>query len=212
MNMFRPHHVLLVLLLLIMMGATFMIEAGWTRPNYEVFPDMAVSIPVEAQSLRWREFADDRSADAPRHSVSYLLDVDIAEANPFTAKDTTARLRGTDIYGVFCAPCHGGSGNGDGPVVRRGFPPPPSLTALNAVQMPDTAMYRIISRGQRTMPSYHSQLTPLDRWRAVLHVRQIQKQALSPDEPPSGRDQDAAGERDAAAQGDSTISTEGAAR
>lgn len=93
--------------------------------------------------------------------------------NPFEA--TAAALeRGREIYQNFCAVCHGSGGKGDGPVARRGYPPPPSLLADNAKDMQDGRMFHIITYGLPNMPSYAAQVERKGRWQAIIYIRKLQ--------------------------------------
>jgi mono/diheme cytochrome c family protein len=94
--------------------------------------------------------------------------------NPFAADDADALARGAVVYSNFCAVCHGGAGHGDGPVTRKGVPPPPNLLLEHAVDMADGQMFHVITSGQANMASYASQVERDDRWRAILHVRRLQ--------------------------------------
>jgi mono/diheme cytochrome c family protein len=94
--------------------------------------------------------------------------------NPFAADDPEAAARGAEVFSNFCAVCHGGAGHGDGPVTRKGVPPPPNLLLEHSVDMPDGQMFHVISLGQANMASYASQVPRNDRWRAILHVRRLQ--------------------------------------
>lgn len=97
--------------------------------------------------------------------------------NPIAADDAAAAARGAEVYRNFCATCHGPTGMGDGPVTRRGVPPPPSLLADNALGLPDGRIFHLITFGQKNMPGYATQISPDDRWKAVLHVRALQAPA-----------------------------------
>jgi mono/diheme cytochrome c family protein len=100
--------------------------------------------------------------------------------NPFPANDFAALDRGAVVYGSYCAACHGPSGLGDGPVTTRGFPPPPSLAADQAVKMADGQMFHIITYGQRNMAAYAAQVAREDRWKAILHIRSLQQKQQAP--------------------------------
>jgi mono/diheme cytochrome c family protein len=94
--------------------------------------------------------------------------------NPVPAADAAAVERGRAVFASFCAVCHGAGGNGDGPVTRRGVPPPPSLFGENAMGMSDGRMYHIITSGQGNMAAYASQVERLDRWRIIRYIRSLQ--------------------------------------
>jgi mono/diheme cytochrome c family protein len=97
--------------------------------------------------------------------------------SPFRATDTQARARGARVFADYCQVCHGLQGKGDGPVTKRGVPPPPSLVDGKSREMKDGQLFHILTYGQGNMPSYAAQLSREDRWQAILHVRSFQQAA-----------------------------------
>ncbi|KPC50164.1 c-type cytochrome [Amantichitinum ursilacus] len=88
---------------------------------------------------------------------------------------TPALLRqGQQRYDIFCAPCHSVVGDGDGYVVRRGFPRPQSLHSDRLRQLDDASLYRIISDGYGVMLPFASRLNPQERWATVAYIRALQ--------------------------------------
>ncbi len=81
--------------------------------------------------------------------------------------------RGQDQYNVFCTPCHGGVGDGNGTVGEYGYIAT-SLLSDNTRQMPDGEIYSAIYNGINTMNSYRHQVKPEDRWAIVAYVRALQ--------------------------------------
>jgi mono/diheme cytochrome c family protein len=81
---------------------------------------------------------------------------------------------GRKLFRTFCIPCHGAEGLGDGTIVSRGFPAPPSLSAEHARNLPDGRIFHILSFGQANMPPYRVQLTPTERWTVIHFVRELQ--------------------------------------
>lgn len=63
------------------------------------------------------------------------------------------------------------TGLGDGPVTKRGVPPPPSLLTENVINMKDGQLYFIISHGKGNMASYRSQVQRNDRWKVIQFLR-----------------------------------------
>lgn len=96
--------------------------------------------------------------------------------NPFTADVARDVTRGRELYGIYCTACHDSRGNGEGLVVQRGMPRPPSLHAARSVQMADGEMFHILTHGQGNMAPYAAQLTRDERWKTILHVRSLQEQ------------------------------------
>ena len=88
----------------------------------------------------------------------------------------TAELvdRGEERYKVFCMVCHGPVGNGDGMIVRRGYPQPPSYNDDRLRNAPDGHFYDVITNGWGKMNSYGSMVPPEDRWAIVAYIRALQ--------------------------------------
>jgi len=81
---------------------------------------------------------------------------------------------GRERYGIFCAPCHGESGNGDGIIVQRGFPHPPSFDDQPLRTADDRHFVDIITRGYGDMSSYAARVPPDDRWAITAYIRALQ--------------------------------------
>ena len=82
--------------------------------------------------------------------------------------------RGQVRYQIYCAPCHASTGAGNGPVVQRGFLPPPSLHDPRILALSDGEIFRVLSNGIRNMPSYAKQIPELDRWAITAYIRALQ--------------------------------------
>lgn len=88
--------------------------------------------------------------------------------------------RGQERYSVYCTPCHGLSGHGDGMVSRRsavseyGAWVVSDLSSEKGLAHPIGELFNIIGYGINTMPGYRSQIPPEDRWAIVAHVKSIQ--------------------------------------
>jgi mono/diheme cytochrome c family protein len=83
--------------------------------------------------------------------------------------------RGRERFGVYCAPCHGEYGDGDGRVVAKfGFPPPPSLHDERLRAAPDSHLVDVVTNGYGVMYAYATALPPRDRWAVVGYVRALQ--------------------------------------
>ncbi len=98
--------------------------------------------------------------------------------------------RGQERFNIYCAPCHGQTGDGKGMVVckrdkasdaceSRGFPPVPSYQLPRIRQMPDGQLFATITHGIRTMPAYGPQIPVADRWAIVGYVRALQLSQLA---------------------------------
>ena len=83
-------------------------------------------------------------------------------------------LRGQERYTIYCQPCHSPVGDGDGPVVRRGFPHPPSYHEQRLRDAPDRHFFDVITQGHGVMYSYADRVAPEDRWAIVAYIRALQ--------------------------------------
>lgn len=82
--------------------------------------------------------------------------------------------RGRDRYEIYCTPCHGERGRGDGAVVARGFPAPPSDDLPRLRAAPIDHFYRVVTDGYGVMFSYADRLSAKDRWAVAAYVRALQ--------------------------------------
>jgi len=84
--------------------------------------------------------------------------------------------RGKERYGIYCTPCHGLSGAGDGIVIKRnaGMPPPPTFHQDRIRHMPDGQVFATIENGVRNMPAYGPAVPTMDRWAIVEYVRALE--------------------------------------
>lgn len=168
------------------------IDADPTVPNWEFLPNMVRSVPADSfapapllaggQTLQPpppgtipRGLPTLHYAATPEDALRAGVEL----ANPFTVDDAEALTRGGAVFSNFCAVCHGGGGLGDGPVTLRGVAPPPSFMAENALKLRDGQMFHILTYGQKNMPSYAGQVSREDRWKAILHVRLLQRRAAA---------------------------------
>lgn len=142
-------------------------------------------------------FADNRSMRQPvegtiargnlRHDPVYYQginpDSSFVEHNPV---DLTKSFlyQGKDRYEIFCTPCHGYVGDGQGIIMTGGygFVPAPSYHIDRIRNMPDGELYSAIANGVRTMPSYAHQVPVRDRWAIVAYIRALQKSQHVPEQ------------------------------
>ena len=82
--------------------------------------------------------------------------------------------RGRDRYKIFCAPCHGLQGDGNGMAAVRGMKHPPSYHIDRLRQAPNGYFYDVISNGFGAMYSYAERIPPSDRWAIIAYVRALQ--------------------------------------
>ena len=112
----------------------------------------------------------------------------VADEFPFPI--TPADLqRGREEYNVFCTPCHGYTGTGNGMIVQRGFPQPPSYHIDRLRQAPAGHFFEVMTNGFGRMYSYAARITPEDRWRVAAYIRvlQLSRHATMGDVPTADR-------------------------
>lgn len=89
--------------------------------------------------------------------------------------------RGQERYNIHCIVCHGPVGNGDGMVVRRGFPKPPTYHDDRLRNAPVGHFFDVITNGWGRMSNYAYQIPAADRWAIVAYIRALQV-SQNPDE------------------------------
>lgn len=81
---------------------------------------------------------------------------------------------GREQFDIFCTPCHGLTGYGNGIVVQRGFPSPPSYHSERLRNAPLRHFYDVITNGYGVMYSYATRVAPADRWAIAAYIRALQ--------------------------------------
>lgn len=121
-------------------------------------------------------FPDGAEAQVPPPGVVAQGDLHrLAEAAHPPPVDAQLLERGQERYNIYCTPCHGLSGAGDGMVVRRGFPAPPSYHSARLRAASAQHFFDVITNGYGVMYSYAARIAPGDRWAIVAYVRALQQ-------------------------------------
>lgn len=105
----------------------------------------------------------------------------IADVFPFKITKNDLE-RGQQRFDIYCSPCHDYAGTGDGMIVQRGFPPPPSYHIARLMKAPVGHFFDVMTNGYGTMYSYAARVSPRDRWCIAAYIRALQ---LSQDAPES---------------------------
>jgi hypothetical protein len=82
--------------------------------------------------------------------------------------------RGEERYKIFCTPCHGLQGDGNGMIAVRGMKHPPSYHIDRLRQAPNGYFYDVITNGFGSMYSYSERIPPRDRWAIIAYLRALQ--------------------------------------
>jgi mono/diheme cytochrome c family protein len=105
----------------------------------------------------------------------YTGKVNGAEAATFPMRiDAAVMARGQQRFNIYCAPCHGRTGQGDGMVVRRGYRRPPSIHQDRLRNAPAGHFFDVMTNGFGAMPDYAAQIKAEDRWAIIAYIRALQ--------------------------------------
>jgi mono/diheme cytochrome c family protein len=103
--------------------------------------------------------------------------------------DAAVMARGQERFNIYCSPCHGRTGLGDGMVVLRGYRRPPSIHQDRLRNAPVGHFFDVMTNGFGAMPDYAAQITAEDRWAIIAYIRalQLSEHATIADVPPADR-------------------------
>jgi mono/diheme cytochrome c family protein len=150
----------------------------------EAFADKRSARPLVAGTVARGALREDAALYTGKVGDEFLAEIPVA---------VTAELlaRGRGEYGVFCAPCHGQTGRGDGIIVQRGFKAPVSFHTDRLRQAPVGYVYDVVTNGFGAMSDYAAQVPPHDRWAIAAYVRALQLSQYAPvaDVPADRRDE-----------------------
>jgi mono/diheme cytochrome c family protein len=186
-NATLAHALLAVMAMAALSGCHRAVEDMHRQPKYEpgrpapLFPDGVSQRPPPPGTQLYAQgpLAGTSSGRQGREAVRSLDEAERAQTYPHPL--TTALLRrGQERYGIYCVPCHSPVGDGDGLVVRRGFPAPPSYHTDRLRQASDRHFYDVITQGYGNMYSYADRLSPQDRWAIVAFIRALQTSQHAP--------------------------------
>lgn len=82
--------------------------------------------------------------------------------------------RGHQRFDIYCSPCHGATGDGQGMIVQRGMKQPSTYHQDRLRQAPPGYFYDVITNGFGAMYSYASRIKPADRWAIIAYIRALQ--------------------------------------
>ncbi len=132
--------------------------------------DMSESIAIKPQSHPLPFPA--RSVPVPDTATVHVADKEAAAKlmNPIPASADSVH-KGKQLFTIYCVPCHGISGTGDGLVGEKLVLRPFDLTSASVQQIPDGLIFGYITFGGAVMPIYGNDLSPTERWHVVNYVR-----------------------------------------
>jgi mono/diheme cytochrome c family protein len=131
------------------------------------FSDSRSARPIVAGTIARGHLQED--------ALLYTGKVNGADATMFPFRVDGQRLaRGRERYEIYCSPCHGRTGSGDGMIVRRGYKRPPTYHDDRLRDAPVGHYFDVITNGFGAMPDYAVQLTAEDRWNVIAYIRALQ--------------------------------------
>jgi mono/diheme cytochrome c family protein len=152
----------------------------YSQPKYamqqagEFFEDnRAMRQPVEGTISRETEIDPRIAHGRVDDDTGYVLTIPQEAVDRFKGMDAML-ARGQDRFGIYCAPCHGLDGSGQGMVVKHGLVQPPTYHQDRLRHIPDGQIFATIENGVRNMPAYGPQVPTFDRWAIVAYVRALQ--------------------------------------
>ena len=153
-----------------------------TKPytGTDFFTDGTTARPVPAHTVQYH-LARENEAFYTGVSNGFLLARLPMQLNPELLQ------RGRERYEIHCAVCHGATGEGNGEIVQRGFPAPPTYHSDRLRNAPIGHFYDVITNGYGVMYSYAARVEPSDRWAIAAYIRalQLSQHAASADLPPN---------------------------
>lgn len=166
----------------------------FTKPPMDVFPEWAFpgmkrqpKYKPQAESAFFSDGRTDRPI--PAHTVSRdplrnddalyagkLADGAWVRGFPAALKvDATLMARGHDRFQIYCSPCHGALGDGNGITKQYGMGATPTYHDPRLRDMAEGEIFNTITHGKGNMQSYADKLLPEDRWAVILYVRALQR-------------------------------------
>lgn len=148
----------------------------------DFFGDGRSARPLVSGTVARGELRDDLLFASGKSGTAF------ADTFPMPVDEPLLR-RGQERFRIYCSPCHGLLGRGDGVIVRRGYRQPSSYHVDRLRQQPAGYFFDVISHGFGVMPDYAPQIPLKDRWAIVAYIRalQLSQNASLADVPPPAR-------------------------
>lgn len=178
MSTYRAMSLRNVSLALVILSATMMVgcrselydqEYGEALEKSTFFADGRISRPLVEGTIARGDLRDDKVLNTGKeasgtHSESFPMEI-----------TEEVMLRGQERFNIYCSPCHGMSGMGDGIIVQRGMKKPPSYHEPRLVASPPGYFFDVITNGFGVMYPYASRVKPEDRWAIIAYIRALQR-------------------------------------
>ncbi len=119
----------------------------------------------------------DLDSTAIPYDASVAIPADSANPYPLTRPFL---VRGSERFNIYCSPCHGRLGDGEGMIVKRGMPHPPTYHSDRLRGVSDAYIYGVITNGFGVMYGYASRIPAEDRWAIIGYLRALQLSQNAP--------------------------------
>jgi hypothetical protein len=143
------------------------------RTGLAVVPAAQPVQPVQAVQPMSGKVANAAAAKSGDPGGPALFDPDLVTEFPIPITREVL-LRGRERFNIFCTPCHGYTGSGNGMIVRRGFTPPPSYHIQRLKDAPVGHFFDVMTNGYGAMYSYAARVSVADRWAIAAYIRVLQ--------------------------------------
>jgi mono/diheme cytochrome c family protein len=163
------------LIALLVVGIFGLRGQKFSKPPVRIFPDMDEQDKLKPQKPEY-EFGGQSGYYYTGHIGDYF-GTGMPEELELTEESAAALLRrGQERYGIYCAICHGDSGDGQGITGQYGVPGIANfhLDNFKSATYPDGRMYDVITNGKGMMGAYGYNIPVKDRWAIIAYVRALQ--------------------------------------
>lgn len=133
----------------------------------DFFRNGADSRPIPPHTVARNDWGDDEAF------YTGMIGTNLVTTIPMAVTRATLD-RGRVCFQIDCVPCHGETGEGNGIVVQRGFPAPPSYHIERLRNAPIGHFFDVMTRGYGIMFPYAQRVTPEDRWAIAAYIRALQ--------------------------------------
>lgn len=123
--------------------------------------------------VRWPRHLVEGTVPYTTEAVTPMTDLAKATTLPFSLTQQVLD-HGQERFNIYCTPCHGATGAGNGMVAQRGFRAPPSYHIDRLREAPIGHFYDVMTNGFGAMPSYADKVSPPDRWAVAAYIRALQ--------------------------------------
>jgi mono/diheme cytochrome c family protein len=170
---------LLLVLPLAVLGAAACRQDMHDQPKYkpfrgsEMFADHRSARPLVPGTVARGSLREDAAFFTGKSGNDFIAEIPVKVTPELLA-------RGRERFEIFCSPCHGRTGRGDGMIVQRGFKAPSSYHVDRLRAMPVGYFYDVMTNGFGAMADYAAQVPPADRWAIAAYIRTLQYSQYAP--------------------------------